>query len=110
MTRKLLLSLALIFSFSISSEEYICSGIWNNEVETSTIKRKDNYFLGQIGGKEFYRFDVIAENEYSFALVNATTPLYLVIYVIGKQDLKFRREVVQGKHYPIVEGRCVLRN
>ena len=92
----------------MTAEEYICSAIINNEVETSTIKRKDDYFLAQLGGEKFYKFDVIAENDYIFSIVHREIPSYLIIYQISKQTLKFKRQEV-GFAY-VLEGKCVLRD
>ena len=107
--KHLLLSLALILSFSISSEEYICSTIFNSEVETIVIKRKDNYFLAQlIGGRDFYKFDVIVENDYAFTMVKSDVPVYLIIYQINKQSLTFIQQAFGETR--VIEGKCVLRD
>tara|TARA_B100000886_G_scaffold330258_1_gene280506 strand:- start:153 stop:482 length:330 start_codon:yes stop_codon:yes gene_type:complete len=101
--------LALIISFSMTAEEYICSTIFSNEIVTTTIKRKDNYFLAQlIGGDEFKKFDVIVENDYTFSIVFKDIPLYLIIYQINKDSLKFTAQ--EFGYTTAYEGKCVLRD
>ena len=93
----------------MTAEEYICSTIFNNEVETITIKRIDNDFLAQlIGGKEFRRFHAIAENDYTFAIVFKDIPEYLVIYQIYKDSLKFTAQEFGFTN--AYQGKCVLRD
>ena len=101
--------LALIISFSMTAEEYICSTIFNNEVETITIKRKDNYFLAQlIGGKEFKKFDVIVENDYTFTIANSDIPVYIIIYQLIKDPLTFTAQ--EFGFTTAYNGKCVLRD
>ena len=109
--KKLILVTFLISSLNIFSEEYICSIVWDGQIQTSTYLREGNKFIYThwVGAKE--KMNIMKETNEVLYLYDEPSSESVLIVIINKKDKKFSANyVVLGvDETKGQEGNCLIR-